>query len=74
MVKGKENTMISAYAACAQLSMVIFMMSQEGVGYAEEENTQVQKTISSGYRKTSFGLKKKKRRTLTMTKNKDQCF
>lgn len=47
MVKGKENTMISTYAAHAQLSTLLFMMSQEGVGYAKEQNSQFQKKAVS---------------------------
>lgn len=48
MVKGKENMMISTYAAHAQFSTLHFMMSQEGVGYAKEQNSQFwKKAVSS---------------------------
>lgn len=48
------------------------MMSQGDVGYAKEQNSHVQKkAISSSHRKTSLG---EGERTLTVTKNEDQCF
>jgi len=46
MVKGKEN-MISTNAAGAQFSTLLFMMSQEGVGYTKEQNSQFQKAAVS---------------------------
>lgn len=48
MVKGMENMMISTYAACARFSALVFMVSQEGVGHAKEQNSQFQrKAVSS---------------------------
>lgn len=45
--EGKGNMMISTCDAHAKFSTLLFMMSQEGVVYVKEQNSQFQKRVVS---------------------------